>query len=347
MRQLPWTGKDKVPETFSQDWPSWQKLYPIMERIYTETNWQPKEAMKRILVLGMHSELSLLSYYAMAKELIQKGKLPKGNVKINSRLDRSSKTPSGYIVIQHLQRFIAYSQKDWRRYLTHSSILSEALKQEILRGKVLLENPQLYNRHWLIPYKVTKRSIFQKGFHNIGQPYYWEEPEWLKNCSFTGQFQDQNKFYYCMVLPGYLQRAGVRIQLSDVDLQTSSSDFEIALVGPLIGTSDNSVNRDGFTFWFDIQIHWLCDTKKFHYDLPNIGWKYLSHYPDRAKKQAEQFTAPLTLKIPIASHLSGKISQSSCRKENIKQIQLTFNYLLHSYSKTYSAKSIKVLWKRH
>lgn len=341
LRQLPWTKKDNAPETFSQDWPSWQELYPLMERIYTETNWQPKEAMKRILVLGMHSELSLLSYYALAKELIQKG-----NMKINLRLNRFSETPSGYIIIQHLQKFISYSQTDWKRYLSHSSVLSEILKKEILQDKVLFENPQLYNRHWLIPYKVTKGSVFQKGFHNIGQPYYWEEPAWLKNCSFTKQFQDQNKFYYCMVLPGYLSRAGVRIQLFD-DLQTSSSYFEITFVGPLIGTSENSTSRDGFAFWSDIQIHWLCNKESFHYNLPNIGWKYLSHYPDRAKKQAEQFTAPLILKIPIASHLSGKVFRSSCRKQNIKQIQLTFNHFLYSFSKKYSVESINALWKRH
>ena len=347
MRQLPWVGKDKVPETFSQDWPSWQKLYPIMERIYAETNWLPKEAMKRILVLGMHSELSLLSYYAVAKELIQRDKPPTGNMKINSHLDQFSEIPSGYIIIQHLQKFISYSQRDWKKYLSHSFVLSKTLKQEILRDKVLLENPKLYSRHWLIPYKVTKESVFQKGFHNIGQPYYWEEPGWLKNCSFTGQFQHQNEFYYCMVLPGYLQRAGVRIQLSDIDLQTSSSYFEITLVGPLIGTSANGVNRDGFAFWSDIQIHWLCDIKRFHYNLPNIGWKYLSHYPDRAKKQAEQFTTPLTLKIPMAPLLSKKISQAACRKENIKQISLTFNHLLHSYSKTHHVKSINAFWERH
>ena len=355
IRQLSYTKKDKIPKTFSQDWPSQQKLFPIMERIYTETNRLPKEAMKRILLLGIHSELSLLSYYTIVRELTERNKLSNTHLKrygISQPkpefIYASSETPDGYMIIQHLQKFVSYSGRDWKEYLSHSSVLSDVLRREIRQSKVVLKNPKLYNRHWLIPYSVTKKSIFQKGFHNVGQPYYWEEPEWLKSCSGTGQFQNDDGLYWCLILPGYLQRAGVHIKLSDPDPEASHSFFEIAFSGPLIGTSENSTNRDGFALWSDIQIHWSCGTMKFQYDLPNIGWKFIRPYSDRAKKQAEQLTAPVTLKIPMTSRyrLSKSISQTSCKKETVRKIEMTFDHSHYSYSRMYPSKRMQVIWNK-
>ena len=383
IRQLPHTKKDKIPKTFSQSWPSQQKLFPIMERIHIETNWLPKEAMKRILILGIHPEISLLSYYSIVREFAKKNKLSniylsnlKNSVQSfhkNKTLARkggggwhnvstfkpdryknqfiypSSETPDGYMIIQHLQQFISYSRRDWKEYLSHSFVLSEVLKQEILQGRVLLGGSKLYNQYWLIPYSVTKESVFQKGFHNIGQPYYWEEPEWLKSCFITRQSQDEDTFYWCIVLPGYLQRAGVRIKLSDPDLKTSHSIFELTLAGPLIGASENNTNRDGFALWSDMQIRWFCHTTKFQHNLPNIGWKYIPQYPDRAKKQAEQLTAPLTLKIPMTPryHLSKDIPQTSCKKGDIERIELTFNHSRYSYSRTHPSERMEIVWNRY
>ena len=350
-----------------------------MKRIYTETNWLPKEAMKQVLILGIHSELSMLSNYTIAREFIRGSSLfnlkkylqlfyarhyerqnshTKGNSGNDSKFKPDqhknlsiylSGTPDGYMIIQHLQKFIFYSHKDWKRYLSSSSVLPDVLRQEILQGKVHLENPKLYNRHWLIPYNVTEISIFQKGFHNIGQPYYWEEPNWLKGCSVTSQFQDTDTFYYCMVLPGYLQRTGVRIKLFDTDLKIANPSFELTFVGPLIGISNNNLNRDGFALWSDIRISWFCHTTQFSHNLPNIGWKHIRHYPDRAKKQAEQLTAPLILKIPMVPVItySKETHHISCKKEDIKKIELTFNHTHYPYGRMHSSKRIELIWHKY
>ena len=153
-----------------------------------------------------------------------------------------------------------------------------------------------------------------------------------------------------MVLPGYLQRAGVRIKLFNADKNSQYPSVELTLVGPLIGISNNNVNRDGFALWSDIQISWFCHTTKFSHNLPNIGWKNIKRHSDRAKKQAEQLTAPLTLKIPMPPlSLTKETHHISCKKGDIKKIKLTFNHSHYPYGRMYSSKKIETefIWHRY
>ena len=218
-----------ITNSFSRTQPSHQKLHPLMKKIALETGWSPKEAMKHIYAIGIHLETSILTHYSMSLETIKEETLKNDNKYV------LKEKPTGYMIIQHLKQFIGYSKKDWQKYLVNSSLLSDFLRQEIATGRLFIEIPKLYDSYWLIPYKTTSESAFIEGFHNIGQPYYWEEPEWLKNCDFTKQFKIKEGFYYCMVLPGYLQRAGVHIKFSEKqpNKSISSQILNISFFGPL------------------------------------------------------------------------------------------------------------------
>ena len=216
--------------------------------------------------------------------------------KVYIKSEQLLENSQGYIIIQHLKRFKNYSQKDWKEYLSHSSLLSEFLKKEIREGKILINNPKLYTSYWLIPYKITTDSIFVEGFSNVGQPYYWEEPAWLKHCSSTQHFQDKNELYYCLVLPGYLQRAGVKVQFSKNN--GTNYHLNVQFFGPLIGGKSPFNNIDGYAAWSDVQIKLLCEKFSFKYDMPSVG---AERYAIRKKPelQGQWFTAPLKLRIPI------------------------------------------------
>ena len=339
-----------------------QYLYPLMKHIYLETKWLPREAMRRIYIVGMHSQISLLSHYSMTKEIAEK----KGQVLSLRRDDvyrfsrGSLKQPDGYIIIQNFKQFTNYSKKDWEKYLSQSSLLSDFLRREIAEKKVLIQSPKLYDIYWLIPYKTTQESVFIEGFGNIGQPYYWEEPEWLKNCSFTQKFQNENGFFYCMILPGHLQRAGIHIKFSNsvqknVIPPIFRSHLEISFFGSLIGTGYYHDNLDGRAIWSNIQITLLCGKTHFMYNIPNIGvvWKKIEsilEFPSIQKQRLRVgFTSPLRLWIPIdkISTNSSSFSQTyGCKKKNIKEITLAFT---HSHTKTYdkqSLKKINIVWNQ-
>ena len=361
-----------IKKYFLRTWPRHQDLHPLMKKIYLETNWPEKKAVQRIYFVGIHSEVSLLSYYSMTREIIKRN-FYDGSLKENNMYLVAPEESQGYMIIQHLQKFTDYSRKDWVGYLSRSSLLSDFLRQEITDKKILIQTPELYHSYWLIPYNTTKESAFVEGFYNIGQPYYWEEPEWLKNCTSTWQFKNKKGFYYCMVLPGHLQRAGVHIRLSEsVRVPTniaspSHLNLDINFFGPLIGSPDCCSNLDGSALWSDIQINLLCGNTYYKQSLPNIGggnsitpnpgslasslpsigggnWKKIKKNP---ALQGQLFTAPLKLRVPVRNFtaLSNSLPRFQgigCKKENIKKIELIFN---HKKQQSKVIKKIKVIWE--
>ena len=343
-----WPWNRPIQKSFSRTVPKYRQLYPLMEQIYLETNWLPKEAIRRMHIIGINTETSLLSHYSMAREAIRKRKHNGYLKEAHLSLRKSFKKPQGYMIIQHLKQFTDYSKTDWEKYLTQSSLLSDFLREEIVEGKTLIRTSKFYDYYWLIPYNTTRESVFKEGFNNLGQPYYWEEPEWLKNCSFTQKFQNQSGFYYCMILSGHLQKAGVHIKFSENNRQISRySHLDISFVGPLIGSSECCGNLDGSAIWFDVQMSLLCGKVYYRYDMPGIGnnWRETRKAPDL---QGQYFVAPLKLQIPVNgfTRSSGKASAlwvAGCKNQkDIKEIELTFNNL---YNNQQPPQKIKVVWK--
>ena len=221
----------------------------------------------------------------------------KDTVKVNR--EASAEIPSGYMIIQNLKKFTKYSLKDWEQYLAHSSLLSDFLRQEIKERKVLISRPLLYDSYWLIPYQTTKESVFIDGFHNIGQPYYWEEPKWLKNCTESESYKDQTGSYYCMVFPAPLQRerAGIHIKIPDpvqTDFISYPSFIDIHFFGKLIGGPSNAFGD--YALWSDIKITLSCNDSQFYYKLPNIGLYHTQKKKDAAE-MAKRLFSPLRFRI--------------------------------------------------
>ena len=171
-----------IQKTFHSAYPSKKALYPLMKKIYLETNWTPTTAMKKIFNIGVHPGRSLLTDYAMIVETLNSQDKLKPLTKDKRQ---------GYFIIQHLKKFSNWTQKEWSSYLSKSSLLFYFGQQEIKAGHIIIQNPKLYGNFWLIPYSATKHSLFPEGFHNIGQAYYWEEPEWLKTCNQTQKYKTE------------------------------------------------------------------------------------------------------------------------------------------------------------
>ena len=209
--------------------------------------------------------------------------------------------------------------------------MSSSVTEEIQTEKLLLQTPKLYGRYWLIPYHITGQSVFPEGFYNVGQPYQWEEPSWLQTCSSTRHFsQNHWDFYYCMILPGHFQRAGVFIKL----FKTNNQIFMgVDFFGPLLGLKEEDANTDGYAHWSDIKVSLTCNSKNLTYSLPNIGYNPRSHHDLIAV--AQSLTSPLRLKYAIP-----------CKREEISQISLRFKHLkryLHDYSET-TPQQKEIVW---
>lgn len=310
------------PKEFHIRWLSYEAMEPLLEQIILRTGWTAQTAIKRIFLIGGPShEISLFSYYSLAKEKLK-------------RYLAVSINPSGsfsYFIIQHLERFTDYTAKDWKKYLSDSPFVPELIQKEIKSNKLIIKAPRLYKRHWLIPYKVTGKSIFPEGFHNTAQPYYWEEPEWLKNCKSTQQFAEDENFYYCMILPGHLQRAGVYVKPPK-----KTKKLRVAFFGPLLGLKAKFSNTDGYAYWSNIQVSVVCDNREHSYSAPDLGrspgkYNFTSY--------TKSLKSPLKLEFPIP-----------CQKE-ISQLKLNFEHLkggpydyLLDYSKIPSKKK-EIVWK--
>ena len=273
----------------------------FLQQIALDTNWQAATTVKRMYIIGAtHRQISIHAHYSLIKEQLRSIKVPSNKSQIQ-----------GYFVVGHLKQFTSHTQKDWKEYLSHSPYVSSFVQEEIKAGKLLLQPSKLYNRYWLIPYKLTKTSAFPEGFYNIGQPYYWEEPYWLKNCSSTGSFiSNDNDFFYCMILPGHLQRAGVHITFSE---ESNTLFIKAAFFGPMLGLKVESTLPDGYAYWSDIQISLFCNKQKFTYPMPNTGYNPKSWTDSIGLSKS--LNSPLKLKIPI-----------HCKKEEISQIKLSFKH---------------------
>lgn len=312
----------QLPTMFSYiQWFSYNAMEPLFKQILLETNWDNKTTIKRIFSIGgANEEISLLSYYSLAKEKFGK------DIK-----NYTSSKADGYFIIQNPEGFLFHTRKDWKQYLSLSvDIIPEEIRKEIQTDKLIIKTPKLYKKLWLIPYKVTENSVFPDGFHNIGQHYYWEEPEWLKNCPSTHHFRNNNDFYYCMILPGHLQRAGVHIKLS----KNTSSFMDISVFGPLLGLKDEPSSIDGYAFWSNIEISLFCNNKKYLYFIPDIG--YNPRWYGDVIAQIKSLNTPLKLKVPV-----------DCKKEKISQIKLSFEHFRRKYpdySKITPDKK-EIIWK--
>ena len=301
-------------DTFKDHWLNYYIIHaryrfikPVLQQIALDTNWPTGTAVKRVYIIGgIDREVSLWAFYSLTKEQIKKEKLQ--NIKL---LNNSDSQIHGYFIVAHLKQFANYLQTNWKEYLSHSPYVSSFVQEEIKTGKLLLHPPKLYDKYWLIPYKLTRDSVFPEGFYNFGQSYYWEEPHWLKTCSSTGSFIHNNHdFYYCMILPGHLQRAGVHIAFSK-DINTSF--VEVSFFGPILGLKAEPTLADGYAYWSDMEISLFCNNQKFGYPLPNIGHNPTSHYDLIAFSKT--LNSPLRLKVPV-----------DCEKEEISGIHLRFKH---------------------
>lgn len=294
-------------DTFNDHWTNYyihsryRFVKPVLKQIALDTDWATERAIKRVYIIGgINRDVSLWAFYSLVKEQLK-----------NTRpLNQSKFQIRGYFVVEHLKQFISYIRKDWKEYLSHSPYVSSFIQKEIKTGKVLLQDPKLYDRYWLIPYKLTKASVFSEAFSNIGQPYYWEEPHWLKTCRSTKSFIRNNyDFYYCMVLSGQLQRAGVHITFSE---ETNKLFIEVSFFGPMLGLKQETTSVDGYSYWSDIQVSLFCNNDRHVYSMPNIGYNPKFFVELIASKS---LNAPLKLKIPI-----------NCKKAEITKVNLKFKH---------------------
>ena len=298
-------------DTFDNHWMTYyinskyHFLKPFLQQIALDTNWQTETAVKRTYIIGgVYRDASLWALYSLAKEQLK-------TENTNSLSENVKHQSHGYFAVAHLKPFINYIQSDWREYLSHSPYVSSFVQKEIQTGSLLLYPPKLYNRYWLIPYKITEQSAFAEGFYNFGQSYYWEEPHWLKTCPSTKSFTHNNSdLYYCMILPGHLQRAGVHITIPQ---KIHTSFIEVSFFGPMLGLKAENALEDGYAYWSDIQFSLFCNNQKFMYPLPNIGHNLKQHFDPVALSKS--LNAPLKLKIPI-----------TCRTEEISKINLKFKH---------------------
>ena len=298
-------------------------LKPFLQQIALDTGWQTGTAIKRMYIIGgIDRESSLWAFYSLAKEQLKKRKF----------LNESNSQIQGYFIIAHLEQFKDYIQKDWKEYLSHSPHVSSFVQKEIKADKLLLQPSKFYEHFWLIPYKLTEDSVFPDGFYNFGQSYYWEEPHWLKTCRSSRHFSDNNhNFYYCMILPGHLQRAGVHITFSR---ETEALFIEASFFGPMLGLKAENTLTDGHAYWSDIKVALFCNNQKFVYPLSNIGYNP-KWYPDLTAL-SKSLNSPLKLKIPI-----------HCKKEELSGINLKFKHWKRKFwdfseidSVTYEQKNI-------
>ena len=301
-------------DTFEED--HWMNYYmnhakyrfikPFLQQIALDTNWSAKTAIKRMYIIGgIEREISLRALYALAKEQLEKKQVKNTNV-----LNDSKSQIQGYFAVRHLKQFVNYIQEDWKEYLSNSPYVSSFVQEEIKTGRLLLHSPKLYHKYWLIPYKLTRDSVFSEGFYNFGQSYYWEEPYWFKTCSSTGSFTRSYDFYYCMILPGHLQKAGAHIAFSK-DINTSF--IEVSFFGPMLGLKVEATLANGYAYWSDIQVSLFCNNQKIVHPLPNIGHNPKSYYDLIALSKT--LNSPLRLKIPM-----------DCKKEELSGIHLRFKH---------------------
>ena len=324
-----------IKENIHNKYRSFQSLEPLLTQISLETDWPSKSAMKRMYVIDIYQEISLLANYTMVEESLgKKDELASKNPKPVP--DR----PEGYFLLPHLKRFKNYTQKEWEKYLSYSSLLSNFLQEEIKERKVLIQTPKLYEPYWLIPYKTVKGSVFVEGFSNVGQPYYWEEPEWLKNCSSTQHFQNKAGFYYCRIWTGHLQKAGVHIKFF------KDSEVSVSFWGPPLGGRTISDNIDGYAVWSDMSIYLSCGEFKFEYNLPSLGVER-KKVRKNIELQGKFFTTPLKISIPmtefrVVSKRSHLVSSLRCKGQDLKEMSLKFTHF-HNFNK--EQKKVEVNWK--
>lgn len=301
----------KQPVTFYRNWIKYEQIKPLFKQIVLETDWSPETALNRIFLIlgGERRREGLYLYYALAKE-----ELRKERKNLENQLKKTSR-PDGYFVVQYIKKFKDYVHKeDWKEYLSSSPLVLDFIRNEIKTNKIIIKSPKPYKRYWLIPYQTTGQSAFYEGFHNTGQPYYWEEPNWLKNCQSTNHFKNGNRYYYCMVLPGHRQRAGVSITLP----KDKKQFLEVSFFGPLLGLKYYSANFDGFAFWSNIQISLFCNGKESLYSIPNIGYNPVMQreHPMTKLSRIKELNSPLKLRF-----------SNFCEREGINRIKLKFDHL--------------------
>ncbi len=299
-----------IQAAFFHEWLEYHEMKPLFKQIASETSWSPRTAIKRMfLIHGVRlRDSGLFSYYALAKEEFEKeSEVSEDQLKTMSK-------PDGYFIIQHLRRFKGYIRKDWKEYLSSSPYILDIIKNEIKTDKIIINLPGFYRKYWLIPYQTTDQSVFYKGFYNIGQPYYWEEPDWLKNCKLTNHFRKGNQAYYCMVLSGYRQKAGVSINFPKDNKQF----LEIGFFGPLLGLKSDFSNFDGFAFWSNIQISLFCNDKEYLYLAPNIGYNPVIRRdnPISIMSKIKELNSPLKLRF---SHPCEKVTRIKLNFDHLKR----------------------------
>ena len=287
---------------------SYLTLKPIIRHIYFETGYTPKEAMKHLFQIGVIPEQSLLSHYSYIIEDIRKNK----SIELTKKQLKNNKI-KGYFMIQHIKEFTSYDKESWTNYLSNSSWLLNVLKDEIRDSKIILKKPVLYKRIWLIPYEVTKHSIFQEGFSNIGQPYYNEEPDWLKNCNQTSQFQKEGNFRYCLIDSKYLVKGGIQVNLN------KNNTINIHFFGSLINYLNDESYGD-FFYWEDISLNLICKNNvTIYYKLPS-----LKEFTRKSYKKSPELMGQI-LRLPLSLTLS--LEDSSCRIEKLQKIELNYKQI--------------------
>ena len=133
----------------------------FLKQIALDTNWEADTAIKRIYIIGtINRYISVKAHYSLIKEQLR-------NIRFS---DNPNPQIHGYFIVEDLKQFINHIKEDWKEYLSQSPYVSPFVQQEIKAGKLLLQNPKLYNRYWLIPYRLTEDSVFQRAFITLVNP---------------------------------------------------------------------------------------------------------------------------------------------------------------------------------
>ena len=285
---------------------SYKKMEAVFQQIALETSYPAKETIKRMYFIGgIEPEIAILSNYLLASERLKKTTQfkNKSNLKAN-------KKPDGWLIIQHLKDFTNQPEINWRQWLSNSTFVSSAIRDELRENKLKIRHSVLYGDWHLISYQATKESAFPEGFYNIGEPYYYEEPNWLKNCKSTASFKKNKEFYYCMVLPGYLQRVGVHIKFIKKEGQVFMST---GFFGSLLGLKMPQANPDGHGHWTDIKLSLTCNKNEYLYKVPDMG-NNQTIFRD-IKAISKTINTPLKMRFPV-----------HCELDKIQKIKLSFNH---------------------
>ena len=267
-----------------------------LKHIYQNTGWSDKEAIQRVFQFGFNGKSDFLFYYRLVIEEI--GPVDKKKDVTNNK---------GYFIIKKNGGLEKHSLKEWKDFFLNNEFPDE-VKKELKRNSLLIQNPHHITKSIdVVPYVIKSKTIFPKGFHNMGKSHF-KEPDWSKNtCYFPSLIKAGKTFYLCYVLYNYVgEKISFLINFSKIK---KKSFLKAEITGfPL--TIASSYRKD-FHFIENIIVEFSCGKKMEKVKLlSRIGYNI-----DKSQ-YFKSFFAPMELQIPV-----------KCKNlNNIKNVNIAFNH---------------------